>query len=75
MGGGCPDILVAFFGRLALVEIKNGEKPPSARRLTDDQVKFWNGWKSNPRIVKNLDEVRECVEGLEREIEMLRRAV
>jgi hypothetical protein len=58
VGKGCPDLLVtppnshsAF-----LMEIKDGKKPPSARKLTDAQVKFhseWTGWIS---VVTSVDE-------------------
>ena len=34
VGGGFPDLVIAKGGRLVLVEIKDGAKKPSARRLT-----------------------------------------
>jgi hypothetical protein len=40
IGKGCPDILVCFRGIWAVMEIKDGTKPPSARRLTPDEVKW-----------------------------------
>ena len=42
VGGGCPDLLVyrPTTGLFTLLEIKDGSKPPSARKLTPDQVKF-----------------------------------
>lgn len=33
------DILVGFNGRLFIMEIKDGNKPPSAQRLTDGELK------------------------------------
>ena len=33
------DILVGYNGRLMMVEIKDGTKPPSARKLTDGELK------------------------------------
>lgn len=37
------DILVAFRGKLFIMEIKDGEKPPSARKLTDGETKCKEG--------------------------------
>ena len=46
VGAGCPDLAVGLAGQSFLVEVKNGEKSPSARTLTSDQrrwVERWNG--------------------------------
>ena len=46
VGKGVPDLLVGFQGQTLLMEIKNGFKPPSARLLTEDQLRWhqeWNG--------------------------------
>ena len=37
IGDGCPDLLVGFRNRIALMEIKDGNQPPSKRRLTEDE--------------------------------------
>jgi len=42
LGGGFPDILVSFGHVTVLVEIKDGEKPPSKRKLTTDEQVFRN---------------------------------
>ena len=44
VGRGFPDFVVARRGFTALVECKDGAKPPSARRLTDAQERFWKEW-------------------------------
>jgi hypothetical protein len=44
VGKGCPDVLVGFRGVNVLVEIKDGGKVPSARKLTSDQVKWHESW-------------------------------
>jgi hypothetical protein len=46
VGKGVPDLLVGFQGQTLLMEIKDGFKPPSARLLTEDQLRWhreWNG--------------------------------
>ena len=40
LGKGCPDLLVAFHGNWYVVEVKDGNKPPSARRLTEDEAEW-----------------------------------
>jgi Holliday junction resolvase len=44
VGNGCPDLVVGWRGRNVLLEIKDGSKPPSARKLTPDEAKFHNEW-------------------------------
>lgn len=44
-GCGVPDLLVHRGGRLWLLEVKDGNKPPSARKLTPDQEEWISqGW-------------------------------
>lgn len=40
IGGGCPDILVGYRDVWHLMEIKDGLKPPSARALTADELRW-----------------------------------
>lgn len=51
LGKGVPDLLCAFRGRLVLLEVKDGNKPPSARKLTADQIDFHQAWKNVPLFV------------------------
>ena len=48
LGKGVPDLLCAFHGRLVLLEVKDGNKVPSARKLTTDQVEFHKEWADVP---------------------------
>ena len=61
LGGGVGDALVGFGGFCICVEIKDGSKPPSARRLTPDQERFRDTWKGGLRLVKDLSGVEETV--------------
>lgn len=40
IGSGFPDLLIAKGGVLKQVEVKDGKKPPSARKLTDDEAEY-----------------------------------
>ena len=51
MGKGFPDLLVGYRGRLILLEVKDGDKPPSARRLTNDEADFHAAWADYPVLV------------------------
>lgn len=45
VGAGCPDLLVGYRGEWAVMEVKDGDKPPSARALTDPE----KGWHKRAR--------------------------
>ena len=61
VGGGCPDILVGWLGANYLIEIKDGAKKPSARKLTPDQVVWHRDWKGQKAIAKNVDEALKII--------------
>ena len=56
LGQGCPDILVGFRGVNYLMEIKDGSKPPSRRKLTDDELAWHLQWRGLVCTVKSVDE-------------------
>ena len=43
-GKGVPDLLIGYAGRNYLVELKDGNKPPSRRELTEAQQTFHGQW-------------------------------
>lgn len=45
IGGGTPDLVVGYKGMTFLMEVKDGSKPPSERKLTADQEKWLAAWK------------------------------
>lgn len=64
-GDGFPDLAVAYRGRWYLVEVKDGSKPPSARKLTKAQAEWQsrvNGRAPTP-VVKSVDEAIALVTG------------
>ena len=67
LGRGVPDLLVYApqLGYL-LVEVKDGKKPPSARRLTDDQQAWIDNWRGPVYKVESVAEALELI-GWQRE--------
>lgn len=58
-GHGIPDILAGKRGTNLLAEVKDGNKPPSARKLTEDQEKFWREWKGRIILIESVYDVLE----------------
>ena len=48
VGRGCPDLLVGYAGMWLLFEVKDGSKPPSARKLTPDQEEWIKASRGGP---------------------------
>jgi len=44
MGHGFPDLVLGWQGVNYLIELKDGSKPPSKRKLTKDEKKFHAQW-------------------------------
>jgi hypothetical protein len=63
VGKGCPDLLVGFKGRNYLLEVKDGLKSPSKRKLTPDQSAWHEVWAGQVTIVTNCAEAVALLEG------------
>jgi Holliday junction resolvase len=61
LGGGFPDIVVGKNGVNYLMEIKDGDKPPSQRKLTPDEEKFFALWKGDAVVVNSIEEALRAV--------------
>lgn len=61
IGRGTPDLLVGFRGFNFLLEIKDGSKPPSARRLTPDEERWHLEWQGQVTIVGSIDEAIKLI--------------
>jgi Holliday junction resolvase len=51
VGKGVPDLLVGYKGQTLLLEIKDGNKPPSKRSLNEDQLRWHGSWKGGALAV------------------------
>ena len=63
-GDGIPDLLVAYRGVTILMEVKDGDKPPSARKLTEAEQKFFEEWTGGMLVIVNS--VQEALEIIKR---------
>lgn len=55
VGKGCPDILVGRGGHNYLLEIKDGNKPKSAQKLTSDQIDWHSKWNGSVYVVNSIE--------------------
>ena len=53
----CCDLVVSKEGYTMLIEVKDGNKPPSAQKLTEGESKFFSTWKGDWKIVTSIDDV------------------
>lgn len=56
LGRGVPDLLVARHGGMWLMELKDGNAPPSKRKLTADEIRWINEWEGPVYVVESVDE-------------------
>ena len=63
-GNGLPDLLVGFRGVTVLMEVKDGKKPPSARKLTEAEQKFFDEWRGGLLVV--VESVDDAIAALQR---------
>ena len=56
VGQGCPDLVLGKHGKTYLAEIKDGSKPPSARKLTPDQQRWHLMWQGHVVILNNFQD-------------------
>ena len=65
MGRGFPDLVVGFRGRTYLLEVKDGNKPPSKRQLTPDEQKWHDRWRGHVTVVHDEDEALAAIGAVE----------
>ena len=61
VGKGCPDLCIGFMGINYLVELKNGDMPPSKRRLTPDEKRFHAQWGGQVAVAKSFEDCLEII--------------
>ena len=57
----CVDIMISKGKVTAAVEIKDSEKPPSARRLTEGELRFKNEWQGLWYLCENKEDAEDII--------------
>jgi len=61
VGKGMPDLICGFRKTNYLIEIKDGNKPPSKRKLTPDEKEWHEKWKGQVSIAYSLDDALRII--------------
>jgi len=56
VGNGCPDLLVGIRKVTTVMEVKDGAKPPSKRRLTEDEQRWHDNYRGSVYIVESAEQ-------------------
>lgn len=62
VGAGCPDLLCAANQSVFLIEVKDGDKPPSAQALTPDQVTWHAAWEAPVHVCNTVESALQVAE-------------
>ena len=61
IGGGFPDLAVGFRRLNFLLEVKDGRKPPSARKLTEAERIWHLTWRGRVEVVECVEDALKVV--------------
>ena len=61
VGKGVPDLLCGWRGRNVLIEIKDGNKVPSAQKLTPDQADWHDTWRGQVAVANSIEQALEII--------------
>lgn len=63
LGGGFPDVVAGKDSDNYLIEVKDGNKPPSQQKLSDAEIKFHMKWRGNVHVINSVDQaIKFCKE-------------
>ena len=60
----CCDAFISLHGRTIAVEIKDGAKPKSARKLTEGEQKFKEEWQGAWRLCESIKDADKIINEL-----------
>lgn len=67
VGGGFPDLVVGWRGRVFFIEVKDGSKPPSSRLLTPAEEAFKSQWdRCSPGTYRVVTSPKDALDAISR---------
>lgn len=57
VGDGFPDLCLGYRGENFLIELKDGEKTASRKKLTPEEEKFFESWRGQVAKCETLEEI------------------
>lgn len=61
IGSGFPDLAVGYRSVTYLLEVKDGKKSPSQKKLTEKEAQFHALWRGHCAIVESVDEALRVI--------------
>lgn len=61
VGGGVPDLLVSYRGAWYLLEVKDGRKSPSRRKLTKAQTDWHPTQRAKVHVVETMEQALQAI--------------
>ena len=67
LGKGFPDLVVGYGRKLFLLEVKDGSKSKSSRKLTEDEEKFHKIWSEYAKVVEDEFQALRVIGAVDKE--------
>lgn len=64
IGKGFPDLVIGYKGVNYLIELKDGSKPKSQKKLTPDEVEFHMKWNGQIAICENFEDILKILKNI-----------
>jgi len=64
VGNGFPDLAVGVRGVTVLMEVKDGSKPPSHRKLTSPEREWHGAWRGSVFVVESVEQALKILSTL-----------
>jgi hypothetical protein len=61
IGRGAPDLVIRKGSQVRLIEVKDGLKAPSARKLTPDEQEFQTKWEPVYAVIETQEQAHQLV--------------
>jgi hypothetical protein len=61
IGRGAPDLVIRKGSQVRLIEVKDGLKAPSARKLTKDEEEFKDRWEPVYAVIESPEQAHQLV--------------